>query len=122
VLVDGNVFDANWPHAQNGFAILFTVRNQDGGSPWSTVEDVIFQNNLVQHVASGINIRGTDDIHPSQPARRIAILNNLFIDVGGHWGARRAPSAPRGSERCTYRPQHSPSDRHRHVRRRTSAE
>ena len=89
VLVDGNVFEYNWPHAQNGFAILFTVRNQDGDSPWSTVEDVIFQNNLVQHVASGINILGTDDIHPSQPARRIAILNNLFIDVGGHWGAGR---------------------------------
>jgi hypothetical protein len=89
VLVDGNVFEYNWPHAQNGFAILFTVRNQDGDSPWSIVEDVIFQNNLVQHVASGINILGTDDIHPSQPARRIAILNNLFIDVGGHWGAGR---------------------------------
>jgi hypothetical protein len=89
VLVDGNVFEYNWPHAQNGFAILFTVRNQDGDSPWSAVEDVIFQNNLVQHVASGINILGTDDIHPSQPARRIAILNNLFMDVGGHWGAGR---------------------------------
>jgi hypothetical protein len=89
VLVDGNLLEYNWPHAQNGFAILFTVRNQDGGSPWSTVEDVIFQNNLVRHVASGINILGSDDIHPSQPTRRIAILNNLFVDVGGPWGAGR---------------------------------
>jgi len=89
VLVDGNVLEYNWPHAQNGFAILFTVRNQDGASPWSTVEDVIFQNNLVQHVASAINILGSDDIHPSQPTRRIAILNNLFVDVGGGWGAGR---------------------------------
>jgi hypothetical protein len=89
VLVDGNLFEYNWLHAQNGFAILFTVRNQDGASPWSTVEDVIFQNNLVQHVASGINILGSDDIHPSQPTRRIAILNNLFVDVGGHWGPGR---------------------------------
>jgi len=89
VLVDGNVLEYNWPHAQNGFAILFTVRNQDGASPWSTVEDVIFQNNLVQHVASAINILGSDDIHSSQPTRRIAILNNLFLDVGGRWGAGR---------------------------------
>jgi hypothetical protein len=89
VLVDGNVLEYNWPHAQNGFAILFTVRNQDGASPWSTVEDVTFQNNLVQHVASAINILGSDDIHPSQPTRRIAILNNLFVDVGGSWGAGR---------------------------------
>jgi hypothetical protein len=89
VLVDGNLFEYNWPHAQNGFSILFTVRNQDGASPWSTVEDVIFQNNLVQHVASGINILGSDDIHPSQPTRRIAIQNNLFVDVGGQWGPGR---------------------------------
>ena len=89
VLVDGNVLEYNWPHAQNGFAILFTVRNQDGASPWSTVEDVTFQNNLVRHVASAINILGSDDIHPSQPTRRIAILNNLFVDIGGQWGAGR---------------------------------
>jgi len=89
VLVDGNVLEYNWTHAQNGFAILFTVRNQDGGSPWSTVEDVIFTNNLVQHVASAINILGTDDVHPSQPTRRIAILNNFFADIGGRWGAGR---------------------------------
>jgi hypothetical protein len=89
VFVDGNLLEYNWPHAQNGFAILFTVRNQDGASPWSTVEDVTFQNNLVQHVACAINILGSDDIHPSQPTRRIAILNNLFVDVGGRWGAGR---------------------------------
>jgi len=89
VLVGGNVFEYNWPHAQNGFAILFTVRNQDRASPWSTVEDVTFENNLVRHVASGINVLGTDDIHPSQPTRRIAIHNNLFVDVGGRWGSGR---------------------------------
>jgi hypothetical protein len=89
VLVDGNVFEYNWPHAQNGFAILFTVRNQDGGSPWSTVEDVTFQNNLVQHVASAINVLGTDDIHTSQPTRRISVRNNLFVDVGGSWSGGR---------------------------------
>ncbi|MBI4487317.1 MAG: hypothetical protein HY655_15040 [Acidobacteria bacterium] len=89
VLIDGNLFEYNWPHAQNGFAILFTVRNQDGGAPWSVVEDVTFVNNVVRHVASGINILGRDDIHSSQPTRRIAILNNLFVDVGGQWGRGR---------------------------------
>jgi hypothetical protein len=89
VLVDGNLFEYNWPDAQNGFAILFTVRNQDGASPWSTVEDVTFENNLVRHVGSGINVLGSDDIHPSQPTRRIAIRNNLFVDVGGAWGSGR---------------------------------
>lgn len=89
VLVDGNLFEYNWPHAQNGFAILFTVRNQDGGAPWSVVEDVTFTNNLVRHVAAGINILGRDDNHPSEQTRRIAIRNNVFLDVGGPWGNGR---------------------------------
>jgi len=89
VLVDGNVFEYNWPESQNGFAILFTVRNQDGGAPWSVVEDVTFANNVVRHVASGVNVLGRDDIRPSQQTARIAIRNNLFVDVGGRWGAGR---------------------------------
>ena len=89
VLVDGNLLEYNWPHAQNGFAILFTPRNQDGGAPWSVVEDVTFVNNVVRHVAAGINMLGRDDIHKSQRTRRIAILNNVFLDVGGRWGRGR---------------------------------
>jgi hypothetical protein len=89
VLVDGNLFEFNWPQAQNGFAILFTVRNQDGAAPWAVVEDVTFTNNLVRHVAGGMNVLGRDDNHPSQPTRRIAIRNNLFVDVGGKWGNGR---------------------------------
>lgn len=89
VLVDGNLLEYNWPHAQNGFAILFTVRNQDGGAPWSVVEDVTFTNNVVRHVTAGINILGRDDNHPSEQTRRIAIRNNVFLDVGGQWGNGR---------------------------------
>ena len=89
VLVDGNLFEYNWPHAQNGFAILFTPRNQDGHSLWSVVEDVTFANNVVRHVAAAINVLGHDDIQTSQQTRRIAIENNLFVDVGGSWGGGR---------------------------------
>jgi cellulose synthase/poly-beta-1,6-N-acetylglucosamine synthase-like glycosyltransferase len=89
VLVDGNLLEYNWPHAQNGFSILFTVRNQDGGAPWSVVEDVTFSNNLVRHVAAGINVLGRDDNHPSRQTRRLAIRNNVFLDVGGRWGNGR---------------------------------
>ncbi|MGH9253426.1 MAG: glycosyltransferase [Vicinamibacterales bacterium] len=89
VLVEGNLFEYNWPHAQNGFAILFTVRNQDGGAPWSVVEDVTFANNLVRHVSAGINVLGRDDNHPSQQTQRITIRNNVFLDVGGRWGNGR---------------------------------
>jgi len=89
VLIEGNLLEYNWPAAQNGFAILFTVRNQDGQAPWSAVEDVLFADNVVRHAGSGINILGSDDIHPSQRVRRIEIRNNLFLDVGGSWGKGR---------------------------------
>jgi hypothetical protein len=89
VVVDGNLFENNWPAAQNGFAILFTVRNQDGEAAWSVVEDVTFSNNVVRHVAGAINVLGHDDIHRSGPTRRLAIRNNLFVDIGGAWGKGR---------------------------------
>lgn len=87
VLIDGNLFEHNWPQAQNGFSILFTVRNQNGSAPWSVVEDVAFTDNIIRDVASGVNILGHDDDHPSRQTRRILIRNNLFEDVGGtRWG------------------------------------
>jgi hypothetical protein len=86
VMVEGNIFEHNWVQSQSGFAILFTVRNQDGGAPWSVVEDVMFANNVVRHSGSGINILGRDS-SPSGQTRRITIRNNLFEDIGGaRWG------------------------------------
>jgi hypothetical protein len=89
VLIDGNLFEYNWPQAQNGFAILFTVRNQYGGAPWSRIEDVTFTNNIVRHVGSAVNILGFDNNHPSGQTRRVQIRNNLFTDIGGAWGPGR---------------------------------
>src|SRR5207245_10804232 len=42
VLIDGNLFENNWQDAQGGTAILFTVRHQDGTTPWSIVAYVTF--------------------------------------------------------------------------------
>ncbi|MBI3932747.1 MAG: glycosyltransferase [Acidobacteria bacterium] len=87
VLVEGNVLENNWVHAQSGFAVLFTVRNQDGSAPWSVVEDVTFASNVVRHAAAGVNVLGRDDNAPSGRTQRLAIVNNLFVDVGGEgWG------------------------------------
>jgi hypothetical protein len=87
VLVEGNIFENNWVDAQAGIAILFTVRNQEGSAPWSTVEDVTFINNIVRHVSGAINILGRDNLQASQQVKRISISNNLFEDVNGrNWG------------------------------------
>jgi len=87
VLVDGNIFENNWRHAQAGYSILLTVRNQDGGAPWSVVQDVTITNNIVRSVGGGFNMHGTDDNRPSLPTRRVRISNNLLEDVdGARWG------------------------------------
>lgn len=87
VLVEGNLLEHNWSAAQVGFAILFTVRNPGNVAPWSTVEDVTFQNNIVRGVAGGVNILGHDTNSRSQQVRGIVIRNNLFEDVSHtNWG------------------------------------
>lgn len=89
VLIEGNVFEHVWVAAQSGYAILFTVRNQDGRSPWSVVEDVTFRYNVVRHASNAINITGFDDLHPSAQGRRYRISHNLFYDIGGDtWRGR----------------------------------
>jgi hypothetical protein len=89
VIVRDNFFEHNWVHAQNGMAILFTPRSEDGRAPWATVEDVMFENNVVRRVTGAINILGRDDVTPSQVTRGITIRNNLFVEVGEGWGEGR---------------------------------
>jgi glycosyltransferase involved in cell wall biosynthesis len=89
VLIEGNLLEHCWPDGQDGFAVLFTVRNQDGGAPWSAVEDVTFRRNIVRHAGSGVNLLGHDDNHESRQTRRVLIQDNLFDDIGGVWGSGR---------------------------------
>jgi hypothetical protein len=82
-----NVIEHNWEAAQSGFAVLFTVRNQDGGCRWCQVEDVVFEDNILRHSAAGISILGFDNNHPSQQTRSITIRNNVFYDIDSrNWG------------------------------------
>jgi hypothetical protein len=83
VLVDGNVMENNWLAAQNGHAILFTVRNQDGRCPWCVVEEVQFTHNVVRNVGAGIKILGRDYNYPSQETNNIVVRHNLFENVSG---------------------------------------
>ncbi len=86
VLAEGNLLEYNWAQSQDGFSVLFTVRDQDGTAPWSVVQDVTFMYNVIRHVANGVNVLGYDDNHTSQQTQRIRIQDNLFDDVGGAWG------------------------------------
>lgn len=75
----GNYLENNW----KGSAFRITVRNQDGKAPFSTIEDVLIRDNVIDGAGEGINILGRDDTHTSLSARRIEIVNNLFRNLGG---------------------------------------
>lgn len=83
VVIEGNVLEHNWAQSQSGAAILFTPRNQSGGAPWSRVENVRFEHNIVRSSAAGIALSGADDLRPSATTRGIVIRNNLFVGLDG---------------------------------------
>ncbi|MBA2303968.1 MAG: right-handed parallel beta-helix repeat-containing protein [Acidobacteria bacterium] len=82
VVIRNNLFENNWTDAQNGYAILFTGRNDEGQSPWSVVEDVLFERNIVRNTENGINILGYDSYQPSGRTTRVTIRHNLVITAG----------------------------------------
>jgi len=83
VLIDGNLFEHNWPGAQQGWAVLFTPRTEDGAAPWVVIEDVTFTNNILRDVALGFDINGIDSTDLTPRTARIAIRNNLLVGVNG---------------------------------------
>jgi hypothetical protein len=98
VTISGNVLENAWKQAQTGYAVLFTVRNQDGGCRWCAVEDIVFQDNIVRHASAFLEVLGVDS-HPSHRTTNIKVLNNLVTDLNpaayndpssGEWGSGRA--------------------------------
>ncbi|MBA2481186.1 MAG: hypothetical protein H0V44_11035 [Planctomycetes bacterium] len=90
VLIDGNVFEQNWPFngagpdgsAQAGYAILFTVRSEGGAMPQATVRDITVRNNIIRRSNAGIAFYGVE----GAGATTIKVENNLFDDIGLNWG------------------------------------
>jgi len=87
VVIEDNIFERNWAEAQSGYAILLTVRNQDGGCPWCIVEDVKFQRNTVRDIAAVFQILGTDYLKPSRRTTGVEIRDNVIEGLDGpRWG------------------------------------
>jgi hypothetical protein len=87
VRIEWNLFEYNWLHAQAGSAIVLKSWNQEGGAPWSVVEDVAIRYNVIRHVGSAFNLLGRSYDHPAEIARRITIEQNLVYDVSAEkWG------------------------------------
>ena len=80
VLIEGNVLENVWPESQSGTAVVLTPRN-GGAAPWSVVQDVMFRHNIVKNAAGAVGGQSMDDGNPSQPMRRVAIENNLWLSI-----------------------------------------
>ena len=81
VLIEGNIIENNWAAGQQGYALVFTPRNQENTAPWSVVQNVTVQHNVIRHVAAVLNILGYDDESTSRQTANIDIRNNLIYDV-----------------------------------------
>lgn len=87
VTIVGNTLEYNWQGGQSGYAVLFTVRNQDGGCPWCQVDHVVFRRNVVKNIAAGIQILGIDNNFPSRQTQAIEIRDNVFAGIDNErWG------------------------------------
>ena len=82
ITIRGNLFERNWTDAQTGFGINLKVANQDNSAPWSVLEDVLFENNVIRETENGFNLLGNDPTNPSGRATRITIRNNLLLTPG----------------------------------------
>jgi len=87
VTIRDNTLEYNWLAGQTGFAVLFTVRNQDGACPWCEVGDVVFEHNTVRHSGGAVMILGVDNNHPSKQVHDLVIRDNVFADIDNRkWG------------------------------------
>lgn len=87
VVIEDNLFERNWSQAQAGYAILLTVRNQDGNCPWCEVRGVRIQRNTIRDVAAAFQILGTDYLKPSRQTSAIVIRDNVVDGLDGRtWG------------------------------------
>ncbi len=83
ITVSDNVMTNNWVNGQDGTAILFTVREDNG--PASVIDNVVFENNVVRGSGSAINVWGGE----GGGGRNLTIRNNLFADINGaKWGGQ----------------------------------
>jgi len=86
VLFDGNILENSWadlPIGQSGYAILLTIRTENGGSPQAEVSDITISNNIIRRVGAGITLSGLDDGGKGIRSKRVMVYNNLFEDING---------------------------------------
>jgi hypothetical protein len=105
---------AGMAEGQGAYSGVMTPRNQDGGSKWSCVEDVLIERCRCSIAGGCLSLMGSDYVHPSEKLRNFTIRDVLYelIDPWGVTGGtgncvfiQRAPEHVT-IERVTIRGEH----------------
>ena len=88
-LVEGNIFDGNWAHINQGALIALTTR----GTPTTEaptgdmgITDITFRNNVLRNAPNGIILLAHDDHADNEQqieTARLSFTNNLFYNIDG---------------------------------------
>lgn len=87
-IIRKNVMEYSFVDGQIGYAVVMSVRNQGGNAPWSTIKDVLYEDNITRHTAGGISFLGRDDTpgHVSVVMSNVVIKNSKFEDINSAFG------------------------------------
>lgn len=81
IKVTNNLMTNNWAMGQDGNAILFTTRADNGNA--TIIEEIEFSGNIVRGSGGGMNILGGE----GSGGHRLIVRNNVFDDIDGQkWG------------------------------------
>lgn len=82
IKVENNLMTNNWSSAQEGTAILFTTRADNGDA--TIIEDILFAGNIVRGSGNAVNLYGSE----GGGGHNLVIRNNIFEDIDGQkWGS-----------------------------------
>ena len=77
IKIENNLMTNNWGHAQDGTALLFSTRADNGKQ--DIIEDIEFMGNIVRGTGNGISVYGPE----GSGGHRLTIRNNIFADING---------------------------------------
>jgi hypothetical protein len=90
VTIRGNWLEGSWVSGQVGYGILLTPKDQYGKAPWTTVQDVLVEFNVIHEIGEALRILGDDHVYPAVRARNFTIRHNLLVvDKDEHGGSGR---------------------------------
>lgn len=78
VIIEDNILENCWPHAQTGWAVIFNTF-RDGG--WEVCDDVQFIRNRIINTTNGVDLRGKDEDSVVR-MHRVTVADNVIEGLG----------------------------------------